>query len=203
MNDKRPLRSALKTLLQQEQLSEQELVRLQALKTGAASKTHAGRVWSVAAAVTATALLLGILFRLDVFSATSLPLPESIAHEVLVNHLKIHRLDVSTDSIDKVRRELDRLDFSPFLSTRIYTSGYRLLGARYCTLQGVIALQMRLENAEGASITYYQALYDPGRFGKLPDTLKNEPPKRVIEHGFEMLVWQENGVASVLAQPVL
>ncbi len=49
-------------------------------------------------------------------------------------------------------------------------------------------------------MTYYQAAYDPRRFGALPDAGRGESPILVKERGFRMRLWQESGLVMVTAQ---
>lgn len=202
MNSKKPLRSALKSFLQENNLTEQEAVQLRQMLEAKADKAE-GYGWKrfflpgigVAAICLTFMLMFGSFFEVQNHAA----IQERIAHEVLTNHLKIKTLDIETDSITVLRSFFSRLEFSPFFSSLLKEGEFRLLGARYCTLQGVVALQFRLLSSKGEVVTYYQALYDQKRFGTLPDINQGDTPKVIYEQHFAMTIWKEDNVVTVLA----
>ncbi len=100
--------------------------------------------------------------------------------------------------MEQIRQGMDRLNFVP-VSTSVPAAGtLSLLGARYCTLQGVIATQLMFSDEKGGLVTFYQAAYDPERFGPLPDINQAQQPVSVVKSGVEIQMWVEQGV--VIAQ---
>ena len=73
-----------------------------------------------------------------------------------------------------------------------------LLGGRYCSIRGVTAAQLRLRTAAGATETLYQAPYDPGSFGVMPDIGKGEAPRRLQVRGLSVELWVDRGLLFVL-----
>lgn len=204
MATKKPLRSGLKSLLKEEALTDWEVAHLEAMidspsvQIKASGATRVSRLgYLVAGCILAGILSVAISLLWWQKGETT---QELVAQEVLTNHLKISKLDLETSSIYEVRTFFDRLNFSPFFSVMLERDDLRLLGARYCTLQGVIALQMRFRAVDGEVVTYYQALYDKQRFGRLPDIKAGEKPQFVEAQGFAMSIWREESVAIVLAQ---
>jgi len=202
MTTRVPLRKAVKALLEAETLTERELIKLEQLQQRALKKPRWTPVFSwfstVLGSVTA-GVIIGII-SLSLLKQPSADIQQRIAHEVLTNHLKIKPLDVETNSITQVRTYFDRLDFAPQLSKQISDESAELLGGRYCTLQGAIAAQLRFKLPSGEVMTFYQAAYDPKRFGQLPDAEHGEPALQLKERGFHMRLWREYGLVMVTAQ---
>lgn len=200
MTDQQPLRQALKELLQQDSLSERELTKLQKTEQFSLSAWfgHQRRLTFASLSLIATLLLLVINFHWSGVPVDNIQ--SRIADEVLTNHLKIKGLDIETDSIIELQAFFDQLDFSPYLSSQIQNLGLTLVGGRYCSLQGVLAAQLRFVSVEGEAVTYYQVLYDPQRFGFIPDLAQGANPSQVRERGFTMSLWKEQEVMMVIAQ---
>lgn len=201
MPDK-PLRTAFKDLLEQNTLSEDELERLQAIQTSGGQQnvaTKRGAIFKYSLFAASLAVLI-ISFVFVNQSQTTQQIHQRIAAEVLTNHFRIKTLDIETSSINELKRYFTRLDFAPYLSSPLESKEYQLLGGRYCTLQGLIASQLRLRSASGDTLTYYQTHYKKEQFGSLPDISKGEQPKTIIQSGIEISIWIENSVVSVLAQ---
>lgn len=123
-----------------------------------------------------------------------------IVNEVLTNHFAIKPLDLKSQSLQHIAGHFKRLDFVPYLSSQL-NQKLNPMGGRYCTLQGNIALQVRLTDAAGDSVTYYQARYQSEHYGPLPDADHNEAPYVVLQRGIEISMWQEKGTINVLASP--
>lgn len=203
MTPQKPLRDALKDFLEQEALTDQELHQLQDWAEDNSlqiqDKPVRSTKWIVLLSLAASVFImvaLGYTYKMH----TNELIQQRLAHEVFTNHLKIKSLDIETHSLQELRGFFERLDFSPFFSGDLRAADLKLLGGRYCTLQGAVALQLRFQSPEGEIITYYQALYEKDRFGKLPDIKHGDQPKVILEKGIELSIWQENSVVSVMAQ---
>ncbi|MEC8428358.1 MAG: hypothetical protein VXZ35_08030, partial [Pseudomonadota bacterium] len=86
------------------------------------------------------------------------------------------------------------LDFSVAQSARFSDRNQTLLGARYCSIKGITAAQIRYDNPEGNPITLYEVGYDPGTFGQLPALEDNEPPMQITTQGVKVSLWTESGL---------
>ncbi|MDZ7753892.1 MAG: hypothetical protein U5S82_20160 [Gammaproteobacteria bacterium] len=119
---------------------------------------------------------------------------ELIADEVARNHLKLKPMEVRDDELPVLREYFDQLDFRPVDSPLLAANDIRLLGGRYCSLQGHIAAQLRFRTADGDRGTLYQARYDPEVFGPLPRRGQGETPITVEARGLAVTIWVEQGV---------
>lgn len=201
MTSRVPLKKAVKDLLAAKTLTEQELGELERLQRRAdkARRTPAFSWFSAMLGSVAAGIIISVI-SFSLLKQPSADIQQRIAHEVLTNHLKIKPLDVETNSIVQVKTYFDRLDFAPQLSKHISNESATLLGGRYCTLQGAIAAQLRFKLPSGEVITFYQAAYDPKRFGKIPDAEHSEPALQFKERGFQMRMWKESNLVMVTAQ---
>jgi len=208
VSTKKPLRESLKQMLQEDSLDGHEIAQLQMQiapqDTPTPPSHHRAPIHRLLnrATLSAASVLLVCLLAIGSFHQwqTGDNAQQRIAQEVLTNHVKVAKLDFENSSMTDLRKHLDRLDFSPFYSALLDLADLRLLGARYCTLQGVIAVQFKFLTSKGDVVTYYQALYDRERFGDLPDVKKDQIPDVVTSSGFAMKMWKEGGVLTVLAQ---
>ena len=201
MTNEGPLRDQLKNLLNSEQLRENEFADIEALLgKSTESPTRSWRRPGLAAAMVASlVLIVGTWFyTLDPADNNQIATSQRIAEEVLANHINIHALDLETSSMEQIRQGMDRLNFVPISTKATLGGNLTLLGARYCTLQGVIATQLMFLDENGGLVTFYQAAYDHRRFGPLPDINQQQNPLAVAKNGVNINIWVEQGV--VIAQ---
>ena len=78
-----------------------------------------------------------------------------VAQEVAFNHHKQLASDFTSDSYLHLAGVMDKLDFE--LKAPVFPDSvdYQLLGARYCSIQGNIAAQLTLRDAQGRILTLY------------------------------------------------
>ncbi|MFW5432175.1 MAG: hypothetical protein ACKE5Q_05260 [Methylophilaceae bacterium] len=203
MSDHIPLKESLKNMLESEALTASELLDLQRLQQRTSQPKKAlSTHWFYSLGGLAAGLLI-MMFAFPLFTNLSNDVQQRIAYEVLTNHLHVKPLDVSTNSMSTVQAYMDRLNFNPTLSKNLPAKQAKLIGARYCTLQGVIAAQIKLKLPSGEIMTYYEAAYDPKRFGKLPKAEDNEKPLLITKDNFTMRMWQESNLVMVTAQQTL
>ncbi|MFT4799487.1 MAG: hypothetical protein ACI9B8_002041 [Sulfitobacter sp.] len=69
--------------------------------------------------------------------------PQLIAAEVAKNHINMKPLEVQTGKLNELKDYFTELDFSPVQSSHF--SAGQLIGARYCSVQGVTAAQLRYD----------------------------------------------------------
>lgn len=74
---------------------------------------------------------------------------QDIAQEIYLNHDKNLKIEYEGENYVSLQKEMKKLDFKMFLSSRLSSSGYRVIGGRYCTIQGQIASQIKLQDSEG------------------------------------------------------
>lgn len=117
----------------------------------------------------------------------------AVAKEIARNHTKHPEVDLESTGYGGLREGLTRLDFTLLESRDPALAGLRLTGARYCSLQGHVAAQLRLEDAEGRRLTLYQA--------RDAETFRALVRETVRVGGLEVDVWRESGVILGLARP--
>lgn len=118
----------------------------------------------------------------------------SIADEVARNHIKMKPLEVSGD-INKARRYFTSLDFAPVVTSRLQQT--RLLGGRYCSIQGVTSAQLRYSQPDNKTQSLYQVTYNPKRHGDIPLLTAGEHPVRLTVRGVKVELWVEKGLLMV------
>ncbi|MEQ8954959.1 MAG: hypothetical protein RL120_12580 [Gammaproteobacteria bacterium] len=203
MSDEKPLKQSLKTMLEAESLTGQQLRDQNNLQSNQASKTtwfsQRRRLLTGGSAAIAASVLF-VTGRNLFYDDDAIQ--EGIVREVLTNHIHIRKLDIETSSINEVASYFDRLAFAPFLSSQINRGSFELLGGRYCTLQGELASQLYLRNTDSGELaTYYLAQYDRQHFGDIPDVSSGDIPKVVYERGYQMTIWRESNVVNIFTEP--
>jgi hypothetical protein len=120
---------------------------------------------------------------------------EDLATEVVENHLKLKPLEVESQSLIDVLDYFDRLEFQLLESSQIAANaGDRLLGGRYCSIQGIDAAQLRVASADGKLSTWYQATLPAKKLTMIPNVDKGDPPAMLAVKGMQVRIWQEQGV---------
>lgn len=139
----------------------------------------------------AALLLIGFIgLHLQLHKAT---MTERLLAEIAMNHQKQLDLEVSTDQYEVVQEKLNRLDFSilPVKSEPIMN--YTLLGGRYCSIHGGLAVQLKArEKASGEFVTLYVT--------KLTDQLEEITPLDAEFDGVRIQLWKEDNRVLALAK---
>jgi len=168
-----------------------ELVRM--------ARSPMGRLRHLAPRMAAAALMLFVsVFLINRFTdAPVVAAPElatSIAKHVVFQHEESVPLTVRTENIQELTMELPRLNFTPAASMGVSAERYRLYGARYCHIEGKIAVHMRLMREDGQSVTLYQVADQP-EFDAVDGT-------EIEWKGYRVRMWRENGVLMCLAERI-
>lgn len=120
---------------------------------------------------------------------------ESIAQEVADNHLKLKPLEIESSNLRNVLGYFQDLDFQLLASPVIAGNpGDRLLGGRYCSIQGIDAAQLRVASATGALSTWYEATLPTDKLRLVPELAEGDRPGEFVIRGVEIRIWQESGV---------
>ncbi|MGI9224604.1 MAG: hypothetical protein ACR2QX_09030 [Woeseiaceae bacterium] len=120
---------------------------------------------------------------------------ESIALEVADNHLKLKPLEIESSDLRNVLDYFRDLDFQLLASPVIAGNpGDRLLGGRYCSIQGIDAAQLRVASAEGTLSTWYEATLPEDKLRLVPDLVEGDQPGAFVIRGVAIRIWQENGI---------
>lgn len=186
------LDTELKRYYESKRMDPSRLDRL--VRTASARPTS---LWTRVSAVAAVALLLiaGLwYFRFTLFPTPPSQLAESIASHVVFYHQEPMPLNVRTADLDTLTMEMPRLRFTPAASDAVDSSRYHLYGARYCHIQGDLALHMRLTRDDGQSVTLYQVKDDP-KFDVVDGV-------DVVVNGYRVRMWREDGLLMCLAEKI-
>ncbi len=116
-----------------------------------------------------------------------------VAKEIAVNHNKHLTIEFPTGNYRELNRLMDKLDFSGVISKRLAPGEYRLLGGRYCSIQGQLALQLKLQDRAGNLYTLYQA--------PLNKMLSGIQQGEQLIDGLRVTLWREAGLLLGLASP--
>jgi hypothetical protein len=141
-------------------------------------------------------LVIGVFLANQFYRANnSNELLEAIATEVASNHLKLKPLEVESENLRQVLSYFDRLEFQPVESASITgNAGDRLLGGRYCSIQGVDAAQLRLMSADGELSTLYEGTLPVSKLKQIPDIDSGAAPAVLAVKGLQVRIWREQGV---------
>lgn len=148
------------------------------------------RRWAlIALGAASIAALLWIGWRAWLPSQSTLV--REIAVEVAANHAKARPLDVEATSYSQLRRSMDRFEFTLVEPQHPSCAGLELVGARYCSIQGRPAAQIRLRDPRGESFTLYETR-DDAAFGGLADS-------ELVVDGSIVRIWRGDGLLFALA----
>lgn len=110
----------------------------------------------------------------------------SIADEVALNHRKNLTADFEISSYGLLTQAMDKLDFSLVEPARAGEERLRLVGARYCSIRGQLAAQLRLETLAGEPVTLYQTA--------MTRDLERLGSAQLQSKGLNIDLWHEGGV---------
>ena len=139
----------------------------------------------------AALLLIGFIgLHLQLHKAT---MTERLLAEIAMNHQKRLNVEVSTDQYEVLQEKLNRLDFSIFPVKSELIVNYTLLGGRYCSIHGGLAVQLKVrEKASGEFMTLYVT--------KLTDKLEDITPLDAEFDGVRIRLWKEDNRVLALAK---
>lgn len=180
-------------------LSDEARARLSSMIESGAPPKQSSRWWwlktGVAAAfvllVTAGALWFAVLRGSDPRSPADLS--EMIVRQAALSHHQEQELDFRADRAAELRRDMKSLDFTPVEPDVMARMEMHLVGARYTTIEGVMAAQIRYLDSKGEACTLYQA--------RPVDHLAYVPEGHHVVDGLLVSVWREKGLLMILARP--
>ncbi|MEX0981900.1 MAG: hypothetical protein WD577_05025 [Bacteroidales bacterium] len=112
------------------------------------------------------------------------------AKEIAYNHTKGLNAEYLTSSITELNHYMDKLDFSIINSEMI--KDYTWSGARYCSVQGAIAAQIKLKDSKNNVCTLYEF--------KQNDENDLEKSQTYFIAGVKVMLWSDSGVIFGLAE---
>ncbi|BFM10912.1 hypothetical protein R50072_10650 [Simiduia litorea] len=124
----------------------------------------------------------------------------AIAQEVVDNHLKQRPLEFQDQDLAGLDSHFTELNFTLVNSIQLPHLHTELLGGRYCSIQGVTAAQLRLQNDNAQVSSLYQVPFTAALFSTLGNINVDEQPVLRYAKGFAVTLWEEKGVLMVLVQ---
>lgn len=134
-----------------------------------------------------TAVAAIVLVAVALASATA-DFTQAVGQEIANNHLRDLAPEFLSGDIDTIAERMDRLDFDLRMPTRLAERGLRLVGARYCSVQGRVAAQLSLEDSAGREHT----LYVVRAFGRVREST-------APHDGVDVELWREGDLLIGLA----
>lgn len=119
-------------------------------------------------------------------------LSTAIAFEIAQSHSKNPGIDFR-GPVDALIKQMDQLTFTLITPKWINPSVMKVVGARYCSLQGRPSALLQLISFEGTVYTLYQTPLDPKLTSITNQTIHQGP--------LQVTFWQEKGVFLALARP--
>ena len=194
------IKQGLHNHLQKKSLSTQQLKQLQRLQDSHGQNKTVNRATRLIIISVAVALMLSVLVLYNAtVQSVKQNMPLLIAEEVVSNHLKLKPLEVRSNQFQIVSDYFTLLNFAPMMTQRLPGFSKILLGGRYCSLQGVTAAQLRLQDGVNRPVqTLYETGYDAKVFKNIPNLDMGEQPVRVYAKGVAVDIWVEKGVLFAL-----
>jgi len=121
------------------------------------------RQWLQAAAIGGVLLVGGVTVRQQVYQSGT---REMLLNELALNHREAFELDVATDSFATVQDALGRLNFEVQAPANL-VAGYELLGGRYCSILGKLAVQLKLREPASRRVDTLFLTPLTGKLGKI------------------------------------
>ncbi len=142
----------------------------------------------------ASTLLLTLAIVLSPFYSQRVGV-QQIAIEVANNHSHLKPLTIQSDSYERNKAFFSQLSFDIAKSSLVDNQRFRLLGGRYCSLNGLKAAQLRVKDTSNNTIqTLYQVENSTQYFRDVPKTVDNGLPVTINVDGVPVTIWSENGI---------
>ncbi|MEH6454960.1 MAG: hypothetical protein V7749_01430 [Cocleimonas sp.] len=142
----------------------------------------------------ATACMLAVCLVVT-FSLINQPtLSQRIMDEIAYNHKQDMPIEIESNSVDDVRKYLNKLSFPIISPSALVKANWQLLGGRYCSINGKLAAQLKIKNLENNNIyTLYQAASESG--------IEKSGATRLtgMIDGIDVSIWREKGLLLGLA----
>lgn len=138
----------------------------------------------------AAILILGLVFTFYSYQNNSLEM--RIIKEVAMNHNKQLAVEFAANDLSSLQSQLDKLDFSIILAQSLISDSYRLVGGRYCSIQGNLAAQLKVENTKKNRI---ETLY----ITNLSSDLIKIRSTDMSYNGANIKVWKNGGLLYAIA----
>jgi anti-sigma factor RsiW len=143
--------------------------------------------------IAALAVAVAILFLVAAREEHRLAIERAVCAEVVTNHMKHSPLEVISSHYSEVQSALSRLDFSIMPANSAILETYRLIGGRYCSIQGVPAAQLRVQDIRSGKECTLYAVKAAGNLREVTATVATMDAIRVE-------IWRQDNVLFGLAK---
>ncbi|MFC1749548.1 hypothetical protein ACFL2V_12155 [Pseudomonadota bacterium] len=126
-----------------------------------------------------------------IFAVPESSLILKVAQEVELNHNKKLAAEYASTNYTELAAVMTKLDFELKAPHEMLGNAYRLIGARYCSIQGQIAAQLKLVDKANKESTLYVT--------KLNDGLSTLHNKTQLREGLMIQNWKEGDLFFSLA----
>jgi hypothetical protein len=179
-------RTGIRAFYEGQRLPEESLERLRGLAR--VSRAPVGRRGLLKIGLAASVILAAVAILL---SGRRGDVTAEVAREIARNHQRGLDPEFLTASYEEAAARMARLDFRIKVPRHPQAEGLRIVGARYCSLRGCVAAQLRLVGADGRSRTLYQVRDCPAFDGVLAT--------RIDVEAVAVDLWREGGLLLGLA----
>lgn len=185
---KEPLKQKVHKHYQNFELSSEQLDNLDQIQRERGERKRSQLLFKASFAAMAVSVLLLAFF---LFRGATI-LTGEIAEEIAYNHNKQMKMEIKTSSIDQIQSFLSKVDFTIIQSEYLPVETLKIVGGRYCSIQGRLAVQIRIINlTTGKNQTLYQVPY--------PKDLENSKTRSTYVNGVQVKLWKEKGLLLGLA----
>ena len=206
LNTPRPLKEQVAVKVETDQLNETELNKLLELQADilqGEQSTQPKQLVSRHRSLVASVIML-VMLTVFFWQGARTNTFEGIVDEVAVNHIKQRPMELHARSMTQIQSFFKELEFSPANSEHLLShfnlAESDLIGARYCSIQGETAAQLRYQTLKGSHSTLYEVGYDQKLYGDLPMISEGEKPQTVMVKGLKVSVWVEKGLLMALVE---
>lgn len=149
--------------------------------------------WMWFSAASFVLIFAGWLVNLTTPEITSL-YTSRLVKEIALNHNKALAPEFQANSIVQLNGKMSKLDFILANTQVVSDKGLRITGARYCSIQGNIAAQIKLDDPGGNRYTLYQTATTA--------ELEKIATGSELNGDIRITVWREKGIFYGLAESV-
>ncbi len=154
MNQYQSFKQAIRNHISDIKLEDHQLSNLNRIQENRQANIGTRRLvnWAMAASALIAVLVISVL------NTSTNSILSQIAGEVAENHLRLDKIEYQSNRFEMISRHFDKLGFTPQLPRNsLDLNELSLLGARYCSISGSIALQLRYGENIIDSATLYIA----------------------------------------------
>lgn len=193
MKPEKNLEEQIRTHYESQRLSSSVLEEIRILRKGSEQERRTVRFpvrWLAIAAIIAVAIAgsaLVLLPRSDRGAA------EELAMIAARDHNRRLAVEVHASDYDELRAKMARLDFNPVMPQRAEGMSLRVVGARYSSVGGSPAVEIKLIEPSGGICTLIQVRPDD-RLARIGSS------KQFVIDGLRIDVWKEKGLVMALAR---